>query len=44
LKRACSRDVLETYADVSDLIVEFGFRPGARVNAGMAEVVAWDNG
>lgn len=34
-------DVPDTYADVSDLVAEFDYRPGTPVNLGVAQFVAW---
>ena len=36
-----SGDMLETFADVDDLIREIGFRPSTRVEDGIAEFVKW---
>ena len=34
-------DVLETFADVSDLARDIGFRPQTRIEDGVAKFVAW---
>ncbi len=34
-------DVPDTYADVSDLMVDFDYRPATEINAGVEEFVAW---
>jgi UDP-glucuronate 4-epimerase len=34
-------DVPETFADVSELVAEFGYRPGTPIDHGVANFVAW---
>ncbi|MBM4305023.1 MAG: capsular biosynthesis protein CpsI, partial [Deltaproteobacteria bacterium] len=34
-------DVLETYADVTDLVKDFGYQPKTTVNEGILKFVAW---
>ena len=34
-------DVLETYADVDDLMRDVGFRPGTPIEVGIARFVQW---
>ena len=39
-----SGDVYQTYADVSDLEKDFGFRPSTTLEQGLAEFAKWYKG
>jgi nucleoside-diphosphate-sugar epimerase len=34
-------DVYQTYADVDDLVHEFGFKPGTSLEEGLSKFVKW---